>query len=672
MIKVETMERNVTLDFVRGVAILGILLLNISAFGLPKAAYLNPAWYGAIVPEDAWSWAILDIVAQAKFLTLFALLFGAGLQMLLPRGKQWIQSRLTLLVLLGFIHALFFWDGDILLAYGLVGLICWRLIRDAPSVKSLFNTGILLYLVGIGVLLLLGVVSSSETSRAWTPDASAILYEKLLEMRGINKSFPGVKALDNVNLNVRPHSIHALMGENGAGKSTLLKCLFGIYQKDSGSIVFQGKEVDFHSAKEALENGISMVHQELNLVLQRSVMDNMWLGRYPTKGMFVDQDKMYQDTKAIFDELDIDIDPRARVGTLSVSQMQMIEIAKAFSYNAKIVIMDEPTSSLTEKEVNHLFTIIRKLKERGCGIVYISHKMEEIFQLCDEITILRDGQWIATQPLEGLDMDKIIAMMVGRSLNQRFPDKENKPGDVILEVRHLTSLRQPSIRDVSFDLHKGEILGIAGLVGAKRTDIVETLFGIREKSSGTITLHGKKINNHTANEAINHGFALVTEERRSTGIYAYLDIGFNSLISNIRNYKNKVGLLDNSRMKSDTQWVIDSMRVKTPGHRTQIGSLSGGNQQKVIIGRWLLTQPEILMLDEPTRGIDVGAKFEIYQLIAELAKKGKGIIIISSEMPELLGITDRILVMSNGLVSGIVDTKTTTQNEILRLASLHL
>ncbi|EHI0530962.1 ATP-binding cassette domain-containing protein [Escherichia coli] len=317
--------------------------------------------------------------------------------------------------------------------------------------------------------------------------------EYLLEMSGINKSFPGVKALDNVNLKVRPHSIHALMGENGAGKSTLLKCLFGIYQKDSGTILFQGKEIDFHSAKEALENGISMVHQELNLVLQRSVMDNMWLGRYPTKGMFVDQDKMYRETKAIFDELDIDIDPRARVGTLSVSQMQMIEIAKAFSYNAKIVIMDEPTSSLTEKEVNHLFTIIRKLKERGCGIVYISHKMEEIFQLCDEVTVLRDGQWIATEPLAGLTMDKIIAMMVGRSLNQRFPDKENKPGEVILEVRNLTSLRQPSIRDVSFDLHKGEILGIAGLVGAKRTDIVETLFGIREKSAGTITLHGKQI-----------------------------------------------------------------------------------------------------------------------------------------------------------------------------------
>ncbi|MEG3112453.1 MULTISPECIES: galactose/methyl galactoside ABC transporter ATP-binding protein MglA [unclassified Pantoea] len=503
-------------------------------------------------------------------------------------------------------------------------------------------------------------------------DNTTAQREYLLEMTDVSKSFPGVKALDNVNLKVRPHSVHALMGENGAGKSTLLKCLFGIYKKDTGSILFQGKEIDYKSSKEALENGVSMVHQELNLVLQRTVMDNMWLGRYPRKGFFVDQDKMYRDTKAIFDELDIDIDPRDKVANLSVSQMQMIEIAKAFSYDAKIVIMDEPTSSLTEKEVNHLFTIIRKLKDRGCGIVYISHKMEEIFQLCDEITILRDGQWIASQPLEGLDMDKIIAMMVGRSLNQRFPDKSNVPGETILEVRHLTSLRQPSIRDISFDLRKGEILGIAGLVGAKRTDIVETLFGIREKSGGTIKLHGKAINNHSANEAINHGFALVTEERRSTGIYAYLDIGFNSLISNIKKYKNSMGLLDNKRMKSDTQWVIDAMRVKTPGHHTQIGSLSGGNQQKVIIGRWLLTQPEILMLDEPTRGIDVGAKFEIYQLIAELAKKEKGIIIISSEMPELLGITDRILVMSNGMVAGIVETKTTTQNEILRLASLHL
>ncbi|MBL0514606.1 galactose/methyl galactoside ABC transporter ATP-binding protein MglA [Aeromonas rivipollensis] len=496
--------------------------------------------------------------------------------------------------------------------------------------------------------------------------------EWLLEMIDVSKSFPGVKALDNVNLRVRPHSVHALMGENGAGKSTLLKCLFGIYEKDQGKIFFKGEEVNFTSSKEALENGVSMVHQELNLVLQRTVMDNMWLGRYPTKGWFIDHGKMYDDTKRIFDELDIDIDPRVKVGTLSVSQMQMIEIAKAFSYDAKIVIMDEPTSSLTEKEVNHLFKIINKLKDKGCGIVYISHKMEEIFQLCDEITILRDGQWVATQPLEGMTMDQIIGMMVGRELTQRFPEKTNQPKEVILEVEHLTAKNQPSIKDVSFNLHKGEILGIAGLVGAKRTDIVETLFGIRDHSDGVIKLHGKEVANRNAHEAIQNGFALVTEERRSTGIYSRLDIAFNSLIANMDNYKGSMGLLSDNKMKSDTQWVIDSMRVKTPTQQTQIGSLSGGNQQKVIIGRWLLTQPEILMLDEPTRGIDVGAKFEIYQLILELAKKDKGIIIISSEMPELLGITDRIMVMSNGRVAGIVNTKETDQSEILRLASLYL
>ena len=491
-------------------------------------------------------------------------------------------------------------------------------------------------------------------------------------MIDVSKSFPGVKALDNVNLRVRPHSVHALMGENGAGKSTLLKCLFGIYEKDQGKIFFKGQEINFTSSKEALENGVSMVHQELNLVLQRTVMDNMWLGRYPTKGLFVDHGKMYQDTKHIFEELDIDIDPRVKVGTLSVSQMQMIEIAKAFSYDAKIVIMDEPTSSLTEKEVNHLFKIINKLKEKGCGIVYISHKMEEIFQLCDEITILRDGQWVATQPLKGMTMDQIIGMMVGRELTQRFPEKTNQPKEVILEVEHLTAKNQPSIKDVTFNLHKGEILGIAGLVGAKRTDIVETLFGIRDRSEGTIKLHGKEVANHNAHEAIQNGFALVTEERRSTGIYSRLDIAFNSLIANMDNYKGSMGLLSDNKMNSDTQWVIASMRVKTPTQQTQIGSLSGGNQQKVIIGRWLLTQPEILMLDEPTRGIDVGAKFEIYQLILELAKKDKGIVIISSEMPELLGITDRIMVMSNGRVAGIVNTKETDQSEILRLASLYL
>lgn len=496
--------------------------------------------------------------------------------------------------------------------------------------------------------------------------------EFLLEMRGISKEFPGVKALDEVNLKVRPYSIHALMGENGAGKSTLLKCLFGIYEKNEGDMFFLGESVNFQSSKQALEAGISMVHQELNQVLQRTVMDNIWLGRYPTKGLFIDQQKMYQDTKEIFSELDIDIDPQVKVATLSVSQMQMLEIAKAFSYNAKIVIMDEPTSSLTEKEVNHLFTIIQKLKNKGCGIVYISHKMDEIFAICDEITILRDGRWVDTQKLADLNMDQIIAKMVGRELTQRFPDKTNVPKETILSVKDLTALNQPSIQNISFDLRKGEILGIAGLVGSKRTDIVETIFGIRERCRGKIVLNNNVVLNRNAHEAIRNRFALVTEERRTTGIYSNLDITFNALVANVDNYTKWGGLLSYSQMSSDTQWVIDSMRVKTPSHKTKIGSLSGGNQQKVIIGRWLLTKPEILMLDEPTRGIDVGAKFEIYQLILDLANRDKGVIIISSEMPELLGITDRILVMSNGRAAGIVDTKTTTQHEILSLASRYL
>ncbi|MGL5125937.1 MAG: ATP-binding cassette domain-containing protein, partial [Fusobacteriaceae bacterium] len=357
---------------------------------------------------------------------------------------------------------------------------------------------------------------------------------------------------------------------------------------------------------------------------------------------------------------------------LSVSQMQMIEIAKAFSYNAKVIVMDEPTSSLTEREVGHLFKIINKLKEKGCGIVYISHKMEEINQICDEITILRDGQWIITTSLKGMSTDQIISLMVGRELTQRFPIKNNIPGDVILEIKNLTSKNQPSIQNINFELKKGEILGIAGLMGSKRTDIVETIFGIREKNDGEIIFKGNKIEINSSLDAIKNGFALITEERRATGIFPNLDITFNSLISNMPNYENKFKLLETSNMGKDTDWVVDSMKVKTPTNKTTIGSLSGGNQQKVIIGRWLLTKPDILMMDEPTRGIDVGAKFEIYQLMLELAKEEKGIIMISSEMPELLGITDRILVMSNGRVAGIVDTKETNQEEILKLSSMYL
>lgn len=494
----------------------------------------------------------------------------------------------------------------------------------------------------------------------------------LLEMQEISKSFPGVLALDKVNLCIKSHSIHALMGENGAGKSTLLKCLFGIYRKDSGKIFYHGQEINFNTSKEALDNGISMVHQELNQVMQVTVMDNLWLGRYPQRLCLVDHHKMLVDTQKIFDELEIKINPKAKVSTLSVSQMQMIEIAKACSYDAKIIIMDEPTSSLTENEVGHLFKIIRKLKDKGCGIIYISHKMEEIFQLCDEITILRDGKWISTDAVSDVTMESIINKMVGRDLTERFPEKTHQPGQLLLTVKHLTAKNQPSIKDVSFELREGEILGIAGLVGSKRTDILESLFGLRSIVKGEIRLNDKIVMNDTPRQSIENGFALVTEERRVTGIFPQLDIKFNSLIANIGDYERKTGLLDTSNMYNDTQWVIDSMHVKTPSQKTTIGSLSGGNQQKVVIGRWLLTKPDVLMLDEPTRGIDVGAKFEIYQLILNLAKEGKGILMISSEMPELLGVTDRILVMSNGYVAGIVDTKKTTQAEILKLAASRL
>ena len=494
----------------------------------------------------------------------------------------------------------------------------------------------------------------------------------VLEMENISKEFPGVKALDNVQLKLRPGTVHALMGENGAGKSTLMKCLFGIYEKNSGKILLDGVEVNFKSTKEALENGVSMVHQELNQVLQRNVLDNIWLGRYPMKGFFVDEKKMYNDTINIFKDLDIKVDPRKKVAELPIAERQMIEIAKAVSYKSKVIVMDEPTSSLTEKEVDHLFKIIKKLKESGVGIIYISHKMEEIKMISDEITILRDGKWISTNDVSKISTEQIISMMVGRDLTERFPKKDNTAKEMILEVKNLTALNQPSIQDVSFELYKGEILGIAGLVGSKRTEIVETIFGMRPKEHGEIILKGKTLKNKSPEDAIKNGFALVTEERRSTGIFSMLDVAFNSVISNLDRYKNKFKLLKNKDIEKDTKWIVDSMRVKTPSYSTKIGSLSGGNQQKVIIGRWLLTEPEVLMLDEPTRGIDVLAKYEIYQLMIDLAKKDKGIIMISSEMPELLGVTDRILVMSNGRVAGIVKTSETNQEEIMELSAKYL
>ena len=492
----------------------------------------------------------------------------------------------------------------------------------------------------------------------------------LLEMKGICKEFPGVKALDNVSLTVQPGTVHALMGENGAGKSTLMKCLFGIYAKDSGTIVLEGKEVNFKSSKEALEHGVAMVHQELNQALTRSVMDNLWLGRYPKiGGIVVSESIMKKRTREIFDELEVKVDPNAIMSTLPVSHRQMVEIAKAVSYHSKIIVFDEPTSSLTEVEVEHLFRIINMLRDKGCGIIYISHKMEEILRISDDVTIMRDGQYVATKPAKDLTMNEIIKLMVGRELTNRFPPKVNVPGEVILDVQHIAG-KYTHLKDATFQLRKGEILGIAGLDGSGRTEVLENLFGAMTRvGTGTITLRGKKIQNKTPKEAIKNGFALLTEERRATGIFGIRDLRDNTVISNLKSYLVGGVYLSDKKMAKDTDWSIQAMHIKTPSQKTQIRALSGGNQQKVIIGRWLLTKPDVLLLDEPTRGIDVGAKYEIYQLMIDLAQEGKSIIMVSSEMPELLGVCDRIVVMSGGRVAGEVDAKNTSQEEILTLAA---
>ena len=499
------------------------------------------------------------------------------------------------------------------------------------------------------------------------------MSEYRLVMKGVVKTFPGVKALDHAQLELRPGKVMALMGENGAGKSTLMKCLFGIYAKNAGTIVLDGKEVDFKSSKEALENGVAMVHQELNQALTRSVMDNLWLGRYPkVAGLMVSESVMRKRTREIFEELDVHVDPKAIMSTLPVSQRQMVEIAKAVSYNAKIIVFDEPTSSLTEAEVEHLFRIINMLKERGCGIIYISHKMDEILRISDEVTIMRDGQWVATRHAKDLTMEEIIKLMVGRELTNRFPAKDYQVGsDVVLKVEGLTAMYS-GLKDVSFELRKGEILGVAGLDGSGRTELLENIFGSATRKSGKLWMNGKPIHNHSPKDSIRNGFAMVTEERRATGIFAIMSVRDNTVISSLKKYLKNHLYLSNKTMQERTNWSINAMHIKTPTQQTQIRSLSGGNQQKVIFGRWMLTEPEIFLLDEPTRGIDVGAKYEIYQLIMDMARAGKSVIMVSSEMPELLGVCDRILVMSGGRLAGEVQADATTQEEIMTLAAKYV
>lgn len=495
----------------------------------------------------------------------------------------------------------------------------------------------------------------------------------LLEMRKITKTFPGVKALDEVDFSLERGTVHALMGENGAGKSTLMKCLFGIYTPDSGEIYIDGKKVSYKDPKDALDSGVAMVHQELNQVSMRSVAENIMLGRFPNKYGIIDHKKMNQETQDLFDRLGLNFDPKKIIGKYSVAERQLIEIAKAVSYDAKILVLDEPTSSLTESEVDKLFEIINKLRDQGVGIIYISHKMEEILSISDFVTVMRDGKFIDCKPANELSKDEIIRLMVGRKIDATsLKTDEYIQDEVMLEVKNLSGKYKPTVTDISFTLQKGEILGVAGLVGSRRTELVETIFGLRQKASGQIFIHGKEVENKDPIEAIKNGFALVTEERRATGIFPYAAIRLNATIANIKKYSNH-SIVSEKALKEDTDKVIESMEVKTPSQSTKIMNLSGGNQQKVIIGRWLLTDPDVLLLDEPTRGIDVGAKYEIYKLIGDLAKEGKSVIFISSEMAELQMVCNRIMVMSNGRLAGIEkNDENLTQEKIMALQAKYV
>ncbi|MGL6199417.1 MAG: sugar ABC transporter ATP-binding protein [Lachnospiraceae bacterium] len=483
-------------------------------------------------------------------------------------------------------------------------------------------------------------------------------------MQDIVKEFPGVKALNGVQLKVRPGTVHTLMGENGAGKSTLMKCLIGIQPVTSGKIIYKGQEVNYKNTQKALDAGISMIHQELSPVMERSVCDNVWLGREPKKGLILDHKKMYSDCVSLFKKMGLDLDPNEKMKNLTVAKMQMVEIVKAVSYDCSIVIMDEPTSALTDTEVEDLFNIIADLKAKNVAVIYISHKMDEIFRISDDISVYRDGEYIATDKAENLNQEKIIKLMVGREITDMFPKVKCKIGSTVLKVEGLCSGRE--VKNVSFEVRKGEILGFAGLVGAGRTETMETIFGMRHKTAGKIYKDGIEINISSPEDAIGNKISLLTEDRRGNGIVGLLSIKENTVLANLKAYGMP---LNHKRIREDTQKYIDQIRVKTPSMETPIQNLSGGNQQKVLIGRWLLTDPDVLIVDEPTRGIDVGAKAEIHEQLSQLARQGKAIIVVSSEMPEVMGVADRIVVMHEGAVTGVVSRDEMTQELIMRYAT---
>ena len=495
--------------------------------------------------------------------------------------------------------------------------------------------------------------------------------EYVLEMKNICKSFPGVKVLEDVNLQIKPGEVHALMGENGAGKSTLMKILMGIYKADQGSIVLQGQETVIHGPKDAMGKGISMIHQELNTLLDMEVAENVFVGREILRKGFskmkiVDLDKMREETARYFREMSIDIDPKAKMRTLSVAEMQLVEIVKAISLNSKIIVMDEPTSAITEKEAQVLFAQIDRLKKQGVAIIYISHKMDEIFRISDTITVLRDGEWIGTKPASELDDNSLIKMMVGRELTDIYPKEPAPIGDVILEVKNLS--RGKKVKNVSLTLRKGEVLGIAGLVGAGRSELVETIFGLYPKTGGEVFLNGKKADIKNPKEAIKNKIALITEDRKLTGLNLIASVKENISIVSLSKMSKK-GIIDKKRENEVAEKYIKELKIKTPNGNAIVGNLSGGNQQKVVLAKWLLDEPEIIIFDEPTRGIDIGAKRDIYLLINELAKEGKAVIVISSEMAEVMGISDRIVVMCEGELKGEVQRDEFSQELIMSYAS---
>ena len=493
------------------------------------------------------------------------------------------------------------------------------------------------------------------------------MNDYIVEVSHVSKTFPGVKALDDVSFNLKAGEVMALLGENGAGKSTLMKILSGVYTRDCGEVKIFGQEQKDLTPKSAQELGVAIIHQELNMCAHLTVAENIFLGREKIHSGVLADKRMIEESQAILDRLNIDINPRTIVGDLAVSKQQMVEIAKALSANARILIMDEPTSALTAKEIDDLFVIIKKLRAEGCGIVYISHRLEELQHIVDRVTIMRDGRYITSMNFKDTNMEEIISYMVGREIKEKFPRVTCERGKKIMEVKHLNAGKM--VRDISFDVYEGETLGIAGLMGAGRTETTRAIFGVDPKETGQVFLDGREISIRHPMDAIRAGIVLAPEDRKKDGLCVNLSIRDNVALPNLDILCGKSGVVDRKKEKEMTTKAVEDLKIKLPNTEVNAGTLSGGNQQKVVVGKWLARQSRVVIFDEPTRGIDVAAKVEIYNLMNELKKQGIGVVFISSEMPEVLGISDRILVMCDGKITGELQTKEATQDQILTYAT---